>query len=241
MPDESWEVDVEALACGRWPVLIRALKAALTRGTLKSRFELCLVIANELGLRSLLSRETQALPQPEDLLQMLRSYERNNPSQLWRLVPALERALASRPMWWIHYVEVSGLSTFDPVELAACCGIARREADTPKAHRGITRIIHHCMTTLLGQFPIPEIQELPRQGEPTLHLDIVRAIEGVQLNWRALGLRPATTPDLVVRWSPDKQWIAWVRLKHFKTGNLHPHAFLRLTQSGQFRLLRRPG
>jgi hypothetical protein len=51
-----------------------------------------------------------------------------------------------------------------------------RHPSTPKEHKGVTRIINHCMTTLLGQFPIPEVRELPRSGDPTLHLEIVRAV-----------------------------------------------------------------
>lgn len=236
--NEPWEVDAEALALGRWPALLRALKNALTRGPVRRNLELCIVIEHELGLRPLVTSSEQMPRQPEEVIELLNEYEDEHPHLIGRFVPALERALACHPYWWLSYVESVGRANFDPVELGACAGICRRYANEPSEHTRITSVFFWALECLVGQYPVPEIRELPRTGDPTLTARIIQQIETLQLNWKSLGLRPVVTSDLAVRWEGNHHWIAWVRLAHAKTGMITPRCVLRLRSDGLFRLVR---
>lgn len=236
--NEPWEVDAEGLAVGRWPALLRALKNALTRGPVRFNLEMCVVIEHELGLRPLVTSSDQMPRQPEEIIELLNEHEDEHPDLICRFVPALERALAFSPYWWLSYIDTVGRANFDPVQLGACVGICRRYATEPSEHTRITSIIFWVLECLVGQYPVPEIRELPRTGDPTLTTRIIQQIETIQLNWRSIGLRPVVNSDLTVRWEDERCWVAWVRLADIKTGVITPRCVLRLRSDGLFRLVR---
>ncbi len=236
--NEPWEVDADALALGRWPSLLLSLKSALTRGPVRRNLELCVVIEHELGLRPLVTSSSQIPRQPGEVIHLLNAYDYEHPHLISSFVPAMERALACYPYWWLAYVESMGLANFDPIELGACAGICRRYSNAPTEHTRTTAVIYWVLECLIGQYPIPEIRELPQRGDPTLRAQIIQKVEAVQLNWKKLGLRPVITSDLAVRWEDTHCWIAWVRLAHTKTGVITPRCVLRLRSDGLFRLFR---
>jgi hypothetical protein len=236
--NESWEVDAEGLTLGRWPSLMKSLKAALTRGPVRFNLELCVVIEHELGLRPIVTSADQMPRRPEEIIELLMQYEDEHPHLICRFAPALERALACYPYRWLSYIDTVGRSNFDPVELGACAGICRRYATEPTEHTRITAIIFWVLECLIGQYPAPEIRELPQRGDPTLRAQIIQKIEAIQLNWKKLGLRPVVTSDMVVRWEDGRCWVVWVRLANTKTGVITPRCVLRLRSDGLFRLIR---
>lgn len=236
--DPSEEVDAEELALGRWPSLLRALKMALIKGSVRRILMMCVNVEYVLGMRALMTSDEQIPRQPSEIIELLEGFEAEHPDLLGRLTLALERALATSPFWWVSYVRLVGRANFDPVELGACAGIARAHAGSPQEHQEITAIIHHCWSMLLGQWPVPEVRALPQRGDPTLLARIITATEQVQLNWRSLGLRPVVNQDLAVRWIDHAKWVAWVRLANTLDGKINGHAVLRLQSDGLFRLVR---
>ena len=230
----------KSLEAGRWLMLRRAFEAGLTKEQPMRILELCVQFELELGLYYLLDPDFRVPRQPDRVVELLHEIECEHFDRIAVLVPRLERALAVSPTWWCHYVESCGISTFDPVELGACAGIARRYAEGPQEHRRIVRIVHQCWASLLGERPIPEIREHPRTGDPTLTVQIAHVAEQVQVNWRSLGLRPVINRQMVVRRDENRGWVAWIDLAEAKTGNIHPHSVLQLFENGHFRLLRRP-
>lgn len=229
----------KSLEAGRWPLLLQAFEDGLNQESPPRVMDMCFHVEVELGLHYLLDPDFR-LPRPPDrILELLQEVEREHFGRIEVFVPRLERALAASPTWWIDYVENCGFSVFDPVELGAAAGIARRYAEGPKEHRRIVKIIHQCWCRLLGQCSVPEIREHPRTGDPTLTVQIARAVESVQINWRSLGLRPLLNRQMVVR-RDASGWVAWIELAYAQSGRIHPHSVLQLQENGRFRLLRRP-
>jgi hypothetical protein len=232
--------ETQFIEAGRWPILFKGFEDGLSKESPPRIMDLCFQVEIELGLHYLLDSDFRLPRQPDRIMELLREVEAEHFGRIPLFVSRLERALAVSPSYWCRYVESCGLSAFDPGELGAAAGIARRYALGRSEHRRVVRIIHQCRASLLGQHPIPEIREHPRTGDPTLTVQIVQAVEQVQVNWRTLGLRPVVNRQLVVRRDENRGWVAWVELAETKTAKIHPHSVLQLFENGHFRLLRRP-
>lgn len=71
-------------------------------------------------------------------------------------------------------------------------------------------------------------------------LEIIGAVERIELNWKSLGFTPVVNHETVVRWDAHERWTAWIRLMRAKTGEITFAAALRLRSDGVWRIVRTP-
>lgn len=241
MNDED-DIDVVGLAEARWLRILHALlKFDEQESDNDQRTRLALQIELELGLCSLLDLpdRTEEPAYIQELVRASETFVDSNPEFLAALVMRLERAFAAFPQAWLDYVAENGRASFDPVELAACSAIAKNHtAPCAADHKRILAIIHWSWDALLGQRPVPFVQNARRHGHPTVILDVIRAIEDIEVNWASLGLSPIINRDLALRWDQFERWTAYVKLIVAATGQISPDKSLRIRSDGVWRIVR---
>lgn len=239
MNDED-QIDETGLAKARWPRIRAAIRDALENSDHDDYTALSQRLELELGLRSIFKftePDYEPIP-PEDFIAMVAEYARKQEHMICFVVPRLERALAASPTRWLAYVKATGRDCFDPTELTVCIAIAKRACEPLSSeHVAINALLHWCWDCILGQRPIPLVRQAPQRGHPTLILEIIRGIEQIELNWKALGLTPVINDLLAVRWDEQERWTAFIKLIT-KSGEISPYASLRLRGDGIWRIVR---
>lgn len=241
MNDEH-DIDLIGLAEARWLRLVHALlKFDEQESNRDQRARLALQIELELGLSSImdLPDRTEEPTHIQELIRTLELFVESNPGFLAALVMRLERAFAAFPHAWLDYVKENGRACFDPAELAACAATAKNHTAPGAAdHKRVLALIHWSWDALLGQRPVPFVQVAVRHGHPTVILDVIKAIEDIEVNWASLGLRPIINRDLALRWDQFERWTAFVKLIQTDTGKISSHTSLRLRSDGIWRIVR---
>lgn len=243
MNDELDDIDSAGLAKARWSCVTDSLLEALKNSDPSDVQYLTLHLRIELGLQDVAAvfRDPGACPTTEQWGGIFAHYERDCEDLLPVFVPRLERALATQPGRWVAYVRSLGRSCFDPVDLSACVGIARRhvrEDSLPHVGEELLRLLHWAWDCVLGQRPVPLIREFPARHYPRTGLEIIKAVEQVEVSWRAIGLRPVINRDMALRWDEHERWTVWLRMVSAKSGEISPYAVLRPRSDGAWRIVR---
>jgi hypothetical protein len=237
---EDEYITEKQLAQARWIRICDALRLALEEMNREHAAALSWRLEFELGLRSIFTiNDSDYHPtSAADWMELLSLYADSYEDLICYFVPRLERAFAGCPRQWLDYVNETGRSCFDPVELSACIAIAKNEA-TPfsREHRDLNQLLHWCWECVFGQYPIPVVRELPRRGHPTLILDIIKAIDGIELNWKSIGLTPIINKDMAIRWDDHERWTAFIKLMEIKTGQISADSSIRIRSDGLWRLV----
>jgi hypothetical protein len=242
MNDEDDDIDSVGLARARWGCVVDALIEALKNSVPEERARISLWMEIELGIREIATalRSTGSSATREQWEGVFRHYETECEDILPALTLRLERVLATMPGRWVAYVRDLGRSCFDPAELGAGVAIARSflEEDPTNVGEELLRLLHWSWDCVLGQRPVPSIREFPARQYPRTGLEIIKAVEQVEVNWRALGLRPVINRDMALRWDEHERWTAWLRMVSAKSGEISPYAVLRLRSDGAWRIVR---
>lgn len=244
MHDECDDIDSAGLARVRWLLIVEALLDALGNLDSEDRERLSAQLEIELGLRPVVAvagEDSRALA-VEQWVTVLNRYGDAHEELLPVLVPRLERALATQPKRWIAYVKSMGRSCFDPAELSGCAAIAKKHVDGPldPVLAELIKLLHWSWDCLFGQRPVPWVREVPRRGHPTIMLEIIGAVERIELNWESLGLTPVVNHETVVRWDAHERWTVWIKLMRARTGKITSTAALRVRSDGVWRIVRPP-
>lgn len=238
---EDDDIAETALAKARWLRICDELRQAFEEMDRRDFIALSWRLELELGLRSIFTINDPDY-QPitaEDWMEMLGLYADSYEDLICYFVPRLERALASFPSRWLNYVHQTGRSCFDPVELSACIAIAKHETEPFSSdHTELNRMLHWCWDCVLGQHPMPVVRELPRRGHPTLILDIIKAVDQIEVNWKSMGLTPVINKEMAIRWDAQERWTAFIKLIEIKTGEISTDNSLRVRSDGTWRLVK---
>jgi hypothetical protein len=82
------------------------------------------------------------------------------------------------------------------------------------------------------------VSQALQRDHPTLILEIIRALEQIELNWKALGLISVINDLLTVWWDEQARWTDFIKLFQTKTGEIPPYASLRLPGDGTWQIVR---